>query len=62
MGEYAEYEIEDFINGFIKRCEKKVQQIRSKTFRCECGKRFVTEQGLNDHSKAVHPDDTNRER
>ena len=50
MGEYADYEIENIIEGFERRAAKQVRKV-AKKFVCQCGKRFTTDQGLSDHKR-----------
>jgi hypothetical protein len=52
MGEYAEYEIDRFIEGFERRAEQK-QQL--KKYECSvCGKKLRTLQGHADHVRDAH--------
>lgn len=56
MGEYADYDLEQFIDGFERRAEKASRKrSEPKQFRCPvCGRSLRTAEGRDDHVRDKH--------
>lgn len=55
MGEYSDYEVDDVIQSFIDKAERKHEIAKKGGLLCDvCRRTFKTVQGLNDHKRDAH--------